>query len=166
MPLVHSFHSTRSCAILAPRLLQAACIILYSLLRLISSDNDTASIVTAFVVSIDHRIIITMTLHAVTLASCDTILSAAQPRRWQAGPKESLFLWRGEATGPLPHTPRRASSKRGNPSPHKNSIFLCPYFSLDRCSGLPVLEFPWFIVNDNESSSFMWLLEWYASLTR
>ena len=57
MPIHYSFHSTQSCANLAPRLLQAGCIILYCLLRLITSHNDIASIVAAFVVSIDHRLI-------------------------------------------------------------------------------------------------------------
>jgi hypothetical protein len=37
--------------------------------------------------------------------------------------KESLFLWSGDPLTGLPYAPMRGSSQRGNPSPHKNSIF-------------------------------------------
>jgi hypothetical protein len=40
-------------------------------------------------------------------------------------PKESLFSVRLDGPTPLPHMPQRDSSQRGNPSPHKNSYFLC-----------------------------------------
>lgn len=56
--LLRSFHSTQSPAILAQRLLQAGCIILHSLVRLISSDQQAVS-------SAHHSIM----LHAATLAA-------------------------------------------------------------------------------------------------
>ena len=126
MPIHGPANQTQSCAILAPILLQAACIILHSLVRLITSDNDIASIMDMMPVSIS-RVIGSSFDHA-TLARwlCFTILWAEHERRWSRhGPKESLILWRGEATGGLPHAPQRDSSQRGNPSPHKNSYFLC-----------------------------------------
>ena len=55
MPIHHPIETNATAAILAPRLLQAACIILCSLLRLITSDNDIASIMDIMPVSIDHR---------------------------------------------------------------------------------------------------------------
>jgi len=51
MALSHSVQSSASYAILAQRLLQVACIILYSMLRLITSYNHIASIVDAMPVS-------------------------------------------------------------------------------------------------------------------
>ena len=126
MPIHRPIETTQSCAILALRLLQIACIILHSLVRLITSDNDIASIMDMMPVSIS-RVIGSSFDHA-TLARwlCFTILWAEHERRWSRhGPKESLILWRGEATGGLPHAPLRASSQCGNPSPHKNSYFLC-----------------------------------------
>ena len=121
MPSCHSINQTQSCANLAPRLLQVACIIAYSLLRLISSDNDIASIMDMMPVSTSHVIDHAARCDA---SGCDYTISRAQHRAGH-GSKESLFSCDLDATAPRPHAPMRDSSQRGNPSPHKNSYFLC-----------------------------------------
>jgi hypothetical protein len=57
MPWHRPIDSTQSCAILAQRLLQVACIILYSMLRLITSHNDIASIMDAMLVSTSQALL-------------------------------------------------------------------------------------------------------------
>lgn len=98
------------------------------LMRIITSDKTS------------HRYLRVSSLNKHSIAS---LTAQRRDTRWHSTahsigtrhePKKSLFIWQADATPPLPHAPMRNSSQRGNPSPHKNSIFLCPYFSLDRCS--------------------------------
>ena len=123
MPLSGPIETNASCAILAPRLLQAVCIILHSLVRLITSHNHIASIMDMIPVSTSHAID-----HA---PGCDAGHASLYYKHSTAetlagrDSKESIFLWQADPTGPLPHAPMRDSSQCGNPSPHKNCLFVC-----------------------------------------
>ena len=123
MSLCHYVKTNTIAAILAPRLLQAACNIAYSLLRLITSDNDIASIMESMCVSISHAslanlpdssilssYILCATLHA---GIGETILSRHAARigkAWAQGISFSIG-WQGPYPStppcPLAHVPMR-----------------------------------------------------------
>jgi hypothetical protein len=133
MPIFSLANKNTIAANLAQRLLQVCCIILYSMLRLISSDNVIASIMAMIPVS-TRPSIIGDHVHSVSLARlrCDIgrslLYDIAQRTAWPwHEPKESLFSWRRDPGSPLPHAPMRVSSQCGNPSPHKNCLFVCQY---------------------------------------
>ena len=104
MSSCRSIQSNASWAILTQRLLQATCIILYSMLRLITSDNDIASIMDAMPVSTEHR----------SLASCE---------HRQAVSLRNLFFY--GAPTPLPLSPTMPNWRDPNaetPLPIKTRI--------------------------------------------
>ena len=67
--------SMQSYANLAPRLLQVCCIILYSMLRLISSDNDIASIVGAMCVSTSPASLAILSRYQLRIIGCAVTLA-------------------------------------------------------------------------------------------
>ena len=113
--------STQSCAILAPRLLQLACIY--------SSSNISIEYWHQYQ-SQQRQPMQRITILWATLR-CDIVrlwlYYKATPARHGARhePKESLFSVGLDATTGLPHHAQRPRLQRGNPSPHKNSHFLC-----------------------------------------
>jgi len=74
MPLPRPIETNASSANLAQRLLQAACIILCSLLRLITSDNDTASIMESMCVSIIPQSLAIMFTLSLCIIGCAVTL--------------------------------------------------------------------------------------------
>jgi hypothetical protein len=135
MPLFHFVNQTQSNANLAQRLLQVCCIILWSFLRLITSSNHIASIVTTIPVSTSQAslanqsgLIMRLCYAArCTLAMLDTILS--RPRHWQglgyAGRLRNLFFYGTATPAPgYPMHPVRVAPNAETPLPRKTR-FLC-----------------------------------------
>ena len=122
MPIHRLIHSTRSCANLAQRLLQVGCIILGSLLRLITSYNHIASIMDMMPVSTSQASCLSLImLHAVTLASCDYTV---RQRMAQGTAQRNLFSHR--TATPPPPSPMHPSAPAPNtetPPPIKTRIF-------------------------------------------
>ena len=128
--LPRSFHSTQSWANVAQRLMQVACNIAYSFLRLITSDNDTASIMDKIIVSISPAIIAN---HSGSSCSSYTMRHAA---RWHSrdytkhdagkawhGRVRNLFFYRTATPAPLhPTQPTRARPNAETPPPIKTAI--------------------------------------------
>ena len=131
MSLPRPIDSTQSCAILAQRLMQIGCIIAYSLLRPITSDNHIASIMESMRVSTSPSIIgdrLGSSCHHIYYALRCTLaqprlLSMAQGRAWHRVVRNLFFA--GDATPvPLyPTGPTRARPNAETPLPIKTPFF-------------------------------------------
>ena len=107
------------------------------LMRLVASDNIShryprvSSLNKPSITCQSFRLITRHTYYAPRFRHCDTGNAHHWQRwlrHWQGmSLKESLFLWRRDGPTTPPHAPMRDSSQCGNPSPHKNCLFVCQY---------------------------------------